>query len=77
MNERTSGTITRGAITSAALGYDAHGRKATLFSQRQPDGTIHHSLRIEPRTFKEAGELVEGLTTNNLLAIARAAELLK
>ena len=65
---------TRGEITSSALGYDAHGRKVTLFSQRQADGTAHHSIRVEPRTFKEQAQLVEGLTTDNLLAMARAAD---
>jgi hypothetical protein len=70
-------TGARGAITSATLGYDAHGRKATLFSQRQADGSLHHSLRVDPRSFSEQGELVEGLTSDNLRAMARAVELLE
>lgn len=66
--------ITKGQVTSAPAGYDANGRKVTLFSQQQPDGSIVHSIAVDARTYRDNGASLQGLTSANILAMARAIE---
>ena len=63
--------LMRGEITMLPLGYDADGRKVTLYSQRLADGRNHHAIRAEARTFRDQPAELLGLTDDNLRALAR------
>jgi hypothetical protein len=54
------------------IGQDAYGRPVTLTFRRNYDGKELWSIRSEPYNQRDDGEKMDGLTAENLRALAAA-----